>query len=787
MTFEIALVFIILLVALVLFITAWIRMDVVAILVLGALSLTGLVSTTEALSGFSNPAVITVWSMFILSAGLYRTGIARMISRQLLHLTGSSELKMITVIMLTSGLMSGFINNIGVATLMLPVVMDLARSTGMAPGRLLIPLAFGCHLGGFTTLIGTPPNLLISYALENEGHRPLQLFDFTPVGLGAMIAGIAFMAFIGRHLLPKQEKSKSKGADNGRQNIPGSYSLQERAFFITIQPGSHLAGQTLAQSRLRAALGINVLSVFRQDKVMLAPSPDTIINTHDKLHVLGRLDSMGELMKWNIKLPENEDLPVIKSILKRELDIYESLLTEKSPLIGKCLLEKDFSGRLNINLLAIKQANGRVLRSRLREYRFKPQDILLLQGEPGQIDILEKEGSIATPSKPDYKYLTENYHLHETLFIMEVGDEAQSFTKEKAEIETGSTLGITLMAVLDNNNHPRLLQPYEELGPGDRLLIKCNSKDLSMLHGLRHLDMSEEGLPATQSLESDEVQLAEVVLAPRSSLEGKTLREVNFRKKYGLTVLAIWREGKVHRTNLHNIPLRFGEALLLYGKRETFELISSDNDFIVLTESKQPPIRTQKALVSLLIMLGVLLPVVFGLIPLAISSIIGVAAMVLTGCLKMEEAYKSVEWRSVFLIAGMLPLGIAMHQTGAATYLAGIVINWFGILGPWGVIMGLYLITTLTTFAIPPPALVVLMSPVALQAAESFQISPHTVMIAIAVAASSTFLSPVSHAANLLVMGPGGYKFTDYTRVGAPLSLVIFLTVMLLLPLFWPL
>jgi di/tricarboxylate transporter len=784
MTIEILMVFFILIIALVLFLSGWIRMDLVALLVMGTLTLSGIVSHTDALSGFSNPAVITVWSMFILSAALYQTGVARIISRQLLYLTGSSELKMITIIMLTSGIFSGFINNIGVATLMLPVVMDLARSTGKSPSRLLIPLVFGCHLGGFTTLIGTPPNLLISFALEKEGFRSLRLFDFTPVGLGVMIGGIAFMAFIGRHLLPQRETLQKIGRTRADE-IPVSYALNQRTFSIKIKSGSHLVGKTLDESRLRAALGLNVLSIKRHNNLLLDPGPDTRIMAEDILNVLGRLDDIKAIKKWNIIFPQREDKPHIRKLLKEDLSIFEAIIPPESDLIHKNLLEKDLLSPLDINLISVN-SSGKIRRSKLREYRFKASDVLLLQGEPEQLEKLKTGGNIDQIRKTDSETLIRDFQLHDALFVMEMAEDAEPFNKEKAENETGNALGLSIIASIEENNFLRMVKPSDTFGPGSQLLIKCNVNDLPLVRGLKDLEILEESAE-TGNLESEEIQLTEVVLAPRSILEGKTLREVNFRNKYGLTVLAIWREGKVHRTNLHNIPLRFGEALLLYGKREKIEMLRTDSDMLVLTESKQKPIRSKKALVSLLIMIGVLLPVVLGLLPIAISSVLGVVAMVLTGCIKMEEAYRSVEWRSVFLIAGLLPLGIAMQDTGAAALLSEQALRIFGTFGPWGVIIGLYLVTALSTLAIPPPALVVIMSPIVLQAAESYQISPYSMMIALAIAASGTFMSPVSHAANLLVMGPGGYKFTDYMRVGIPLTLIVMAIVLILLPVFWPL
>jgi len=178
--------------------------------------------------------------------------------------------------------------------------------------------------------------------------------------------------------------------------------------------------------------------------------------------------------------------------------------------------------------------------------------------------------------------------------------------------------------------------------------------------------------------------------------------------------------------------------------------------------------------------------VLAGVLPIAVSAIIGASAMVLTGCLSMDQAYRAIDWRAVFLIAGMLPLGIAMHESGTAEFLANLVITGLGGLGPWPVIAGLYLVTAFATMIIPTAVLVVLMSPIVILASAEMGIEPNTAMMAIAMAASASFTSPISHPANILVMGPGGYRFSDYLKLGVPLSLVVFVTVMILLPIFWP-
>jgi di/tricarboxylate transporter len=262
---------------------------------------------------------------------------------------------------------------------------------------------------------------------------------------------------------------------------------------------------------------------------------------------------------------------------------------------------------------------------------------------------------------------------------------------------------------------------------------------------------------------------------------------MNFREKYGLTVLAIWRKGVAYRENLRDMALQFGDALLLYGPWEKLSLLGQEPDFLVLTEKAQEPLREERAKVALAIMVAVLIPVIMNWLPIYIAVVIGAATMVLTRCLTMEEAYRYIEWKAVFLIAGMLPLGTALDKSGTAGLLAEGVVGFLGPFGPHAVLFGLLAITFIGTSIIPTAALVVLMVPIALQTAAGMGLSPHALMMGIAMAASSSFTSPISHPANVLVMGPGGYRFIDYIKVGLPLTVVVMLVLMLALPIFWPL
>jgi di/tricarboxylate transporter len=312
-------------------------------------------------------------------------------------------------------------------------------------------------------------------------------------------------------------------------------------------------------------------------------------------------------------------------------------------------------------------------------------------------------------------------------------------------------------------------------------------RDFEILRGLENLEIERRTDPDVNKLVSGNVGLVEAILSPHATLSGKTLRQINFREKFGLNVLALWRKGRAHRSNLRDMDLQFGDALLILGQRDKLRLLGREPDFIVLTETAQEELRLGKMKISILIMGAILLPVIVGWVPIYIAAVIGAALMVLTGCLTMEEAYRQIEWKAVFLIAGMLPLGTALDQTGAARLIAGGVVALVGPYGPQAIMFGLVVLTFLATCFVPTAALVVLMAPIALNTASTMQLSPYALMMAIAIAASASFTTPISHPANILVMGSGGYRFSDYLKVGGLLTIVILVVIMVVMPVFWPL
>jgi di/tricarboxylate transporter len=602
-TSDIALLLAILAISILLFITDWLRVDLVALLVLLALVLTGLITPEQAFAGFSSPAVITVWAIFIVSGGLFYTGVANILGDRLLKLAGTGPQRLVGLVMTTVGLMSGVMNNVGATAVMLPAVVSMSRQARITASKLLIPLAFGSLLGGMVTLIGTPPNILVSDALRQAGLEPFSLLDFAPVGLVALALGIVYMALLGWRLLPERTiTERLAGAAGPDVDLVDLYRLGERLFRARVPAGSPLIGKTLAESSLRQDFDLSIISLERSGGAHLTPSKDTVLHRGDVLLIEGMMDHVA----W-----------------------------------------AEATGRLD-------------------------------------------------------------------------------------------------------------LQP--QVGVHDR------------------------------DLQSGAIGITEVLLSPHSRLVGQNLTDIQFREKYNLAVLAILREGRPYRTGLAELPLRFGDTLLVQGPRHNFAILQRELDFVVLGDAGDGRVmRTRKAPLAVGIVLLMLVPVVAGWLPIAAAALLAGVLMVLTGCLTMDEAYQSIEWKAVFLVAGTLPLGIAMQTTGTAEFLAGLMIDAVGGLGPLALLAGFYVLTNLLTQFMSNAASTVVIAPIAIGAAQQIGSDPHALLMAVAVGASAGFLTPVAHQSNVLVMGPGGYRFGDYFKSGLPLDLMTLAVVLVVVPLIWPL
>ncbi len=779
MTTEISIVLAILILAVVLFISEKIRPDLIALIIMVALPLAGLVTPAEALSGFSSPAVVTVWAVLILSAALARAGVASMIGSRLLSIAGEGEARLVAIIMLTVAILSSFMNNIGATSLMLPVVVVIARRVGRAPSKLLMPLAFGGLLGGMTTLIGTPPNILVSDALRQAGMAPLKMFDFAPAGIIVTIVGIAYVVLIGRRILPSRDITKEM-AGGDRSDLSAVYSLKERLFVLRIPAESHLDGMSLADLRIGSTLGINIIAVLRPDHDQMAPGPEAVLHGGDRLVVLGQETHVKELVGHHLLMYKGQGL-TMESLLSPDFESAEVRLGAGSTFVGTTLRESDFRRKFGLNVLAIGRG-GRIHRTQLGDIELSQQDMLLVQGPPDRVAALKSEPDLSVSAAQE----AEISALGERLFAVQIPEESALAGKTLGMSHLGDAYGLSVLGFIRGGQTHLMPTPDQLLAAGDTLLVEGRQESLRGLQAQEDLQVEVKSQVDLASLERGDVLLSEVVLSPRTHIVGKSLRQIRFRDKYSMNVVAIMRAGRAIRSNIGMLPLQFGDALLLFGHRRNLGLLATDPDFLVLEEGSQDPPRFEKAPIAAVIMAVAIIPAMLGWLSIAISLVVGVILMILTRCLTMEEAYRAIEWKAIFLIAGMLPLGIAMQTTGAASFLAQSVVQLAGGFGPLAIMSALFVLTALASQAMPNPAVAVLLAPIAIDAASDLRVSPYPLIMAVAISASAAFLSPVGHPANLLVMGPGGYTFRDFTRVGAPLLLAILLVVIVVVPLIWP-
>ena len=598
MTPQIALNLIILVAAIALFVSERWSTDVVSLLVMLTLVLTDLLTPAEAFASFANPVVITIGSIFVVSAALFQTGLVTRLGRGIARLAGDSEPCLIATLMIGAALLSGVMNNVAVTAVFIPVVIGISLNTGRAPSRLLLPVAYAATVGGTLTLIGSPPNLIANQTLTKGGFAPFGLLDITPIGVLSTLTATVFMATIGRKLLPE----RSLGEKLQRARLPGQlinlYRVPEHVFALHVLPQSPLVGQTLGESGLGCEYGLTVLGIINQSGCRMAPPA-----TH-QIHVGDRLLTQG--------------------------------------------------GPRRIRRAAVHKG---------------------LRWEPATVE------------------------------------------------ETDLLLG--------------------------------------------------------------DVGVAEVTLTPRSPLAGKSLRELDFRERFGLTVLALWRGGEPVERYISDEPLRLGDAFLVQGPWRKIRLLRDQPGLLVISEHEDIPRRIRKAPWAMAILLVMLATVLTEILSLPVAALGAAILTVLTGCLRVEEARNAVEWRVVFLIVGMLALSAAMQKTGAAQCIALTVLSPVIDLGPLAVTAVLLLITAALTLGISNHAAATLVAPIAFSAAASQGLDPRPELLAVAVGTAGALFSPFAHPGFLLVMGPGGYKFRDYVRVGLPLSAVIFVTTLVGLAVLW--
>ncbi|MEO1083684.1 MAG: SLC13 family permease, partial [Acidobacteriota bacterium] len=388
MTFEIGFLFAVLIAMVYLFLTEKLPVELTAFLGLVVLIFTGYVAPDDAFVGFSSPAVITMFSIFFISGALLRTGVADVVGKRMSRMSGGKEVPLIIILMLVAGVMSAFMNNVAAAAVLLPAVSSVARHSGISPSRLFMPLSFGAILGGTTTLVGTPPNILTAEVILNQGLEPFQLFDFTPVGLALLGVGILFMTTIGRKLIP--ERIEAKVADRS-SHLSSAYRISERLTSIRVPQGSSLDGQTLRETRLGTALGAAVVGVRRGEKRILAPGPDFRLQADDMVVVDGTFEDLQSLLAVQGVAVQEANSGQLDTIAA-SVEVLVVRLPAGSGLIGRSLRQLHFRDRFGVLVVGIRRGRDLVRQELARRVLQQSDELLVLATSEQRAVLSDQKG-----------------------------------------------------------------------------------------------------------------------------------------------------------------------------------------------------------------------------------------------------------------------------------------------------------------------------------------------------------------------------------------------------------
>lgn len=598
-------------VVIILFSFTKLRMDIIALLAITAIIMTGVLTPSEALSGFSDPNIVLIALLFIIGESLVRTGISYQMSEYILKVAGKNDIRIIILIMLAVALLGSVMSSTGVVAIFIPVVISIATHSGIHVKKLMMPLCIAALISGMMTLVATPPNLVVNSELERATLEEFKFFSITPIGLGVLAVGIIYCIISRNWLISKKTANELQQSPARRQitDLIREYKLSGRAHRAQILPGSSFIGKTLDSLHLRSQQDVNVIGIERWRKFR---------------KVLIPVNSMTEF---------------------REGDVL---------LLDFCHSDADY-------------------RNFLAAYSLEPK---VLRGE----------------------YFSDQ--------VKEVG-------------------------------------------------------------------------------------MAEVALLPESSLYGKTLNEIDFRSKYFLTVIGIRRNhAPIEANNLFEEKLQISDTLLVCGDWGSIrKLQTKTNDFVVLdfpADMDDVAPASSQAIAALINLTIMIVLMVSGIVPNVVAALITCLLMGLTRCIDMTSAYKSIHWPSLILIIGMMPFALALNKTGGINLFSDLLKQHLSGYGPYVALTFIFLLCSVVGLFITNTATAILIAPIAINIALGFGYSPYPFAMTVAIATSASFITPVSSPVKTMIVAPGGYSFGDFVKVGVPLTFLVLIVNILLVPLFFP-
>ena len=597
MTPEIAIVLGVITLMFILFVMELFPLDVTALSILAVVLVLGYISPEEAISGFANPAVITIALLFVLSHALQKSGILEYMVIRLNKLTERSRFLGLFVFLISVALASAFVNNTAIVAIFIPLTIRLAQKYNLSPSKLLMPLSYIAIIGGTLTLVGTSTNLLVNsiYVNSISSAPPLGMFEFAKFGLVMLVIGMAYLLIAVPFLIPSRTVTSS---------LTKSYHMGGYLTELKVSADSPLVGRTCKERAVNKNYDITVLDILRDGKLISKNIRDTFIHPEDILFVRGSLE----------------------------------------------------------NFLRMKEV----------------EKVTMLTDEK----------------------LTQDELIHD-----------------------------------------------------DNTLVEC-------------------------------------LITNKTDLVGKSLMEINFRRRFGSFILAIRREGEILRKKIAHVVLQAFDTLLIYGPIEKIKELSDSGDFIVLGEIEATLQKHKYWWVSVAVIFCAIILAALGIVPILKGALIGAIFLLVIKVITANEAYQSINWQVIVLIAALIPLGIVIQKSGTAFWIATVlndIANAFNpLVRPTVMLSLVYLVTIILTEMTSNAATAIIMTPIAISAAQQMGLDPRTFVFAVCFAASASFITPIGYQTNLMVYGPGGYKFTDYVRVGLPLAIVLWCIATWLIPILWP-